>query len=184
MRRRSSSPLSAFSVDPRVLIPRPDTEVLVDLVLDAIRARLAGAPRPPGTPPLRLWDVATGSGAIPVAVAVGLRRIRALEHLALVMSDISPDALAVALENAVAHGVADRLEPAVGDLFRIYLHVGAEEAGFHWVTMPDGVEVRGNEIFDPAKMSELFSLGYEMARNGPRWQTKPPGYERVLGATR
>src|SRR5690606_32629531 len=77
------------------------------------------SPRPPGTPPLRLWDVATGSGAIPVAVAVGLRRIRALEHLALVMSDISPDALAVALENAVAHGVADRLEPAVGDLFHV-----------------------------------------------------------------
>jgi release factor glutamine methyltransferase len=109
----------AFSVDPRVLIPRPDTEVLVDLALDAIRTRLARAPRPPGTPPLRLWDVATGSGAIPVAVAVGLRRIRAMEHLALVMSDISPDALAVALENAVAHGVADRLEPAVGDLFHV-----------------------------------------------------------------
>ena len=73
------------------------------------------------------------------------------------------------------------LGATTGDLFRIYLHVGAEEAGFHWVTMPDGVEVRGNEIFDPAKMSELFALGYEMARNGPRWQTKPPGYERVLG---
>lgn len=109
----------AFSVDARVLIPRPDTEILVDLVLDAIRLRLAGAPRPPGTPPLRLWDVATGSGAIPIAVAVGLRRIRALEHVAFVMSDVSRDALAVALENAVAHGVADRVEPAVGDLFHV-----------------------------------------------------------------
>ena len=91
----------------------------MDLALDAIRARLAAAPRPPGSPPLRLWDVATGSGAIPVAIAVGLRRIRAEEHVALVISDISPDALAVALENAVAHGVADRLEAATGDLFHV-----------------------------------------------------------------
>jgi predicted acylesterase/phospholipase RssA len=71
-----------------------------------------------------------------------------------------------------------------GDLFRIYLQAGAEDAGFHWVTMPDGVEVRGDELFDPAKMQELFALGYKMARNGPRWETRPPGYERVLGTTR
>ena len=100
-------------------IPRPDTETLVDLALDTIRARLAAAPRPPGTPPLRLWDVATGSGAIPIAIAVELRRLRASEHLALIVSDVSPDALAVTLENAVAHGVADRLEAAVGDLFHV-----------------------------------------------------------------
>lgn len=71
-----------------------------------------------------------------------------------------------------------------GDLTRIYLLAGAEDAGFHWVTMPDGVEVRGDELFDPAKMRELFALGYEMARQGPRWQTRPPGYERILGGTR
>lgn len=71
-----------------------------------------------------------------------------------------------------------------GDLARIYLLAGAEDAGFHWVTMPDGVEVRGDELFDPAKMRELFALGYEMARQGPRWQTRPPGFERVLGGTR
>jgi hypothetical protein len=71
-----------------------------------------------------------------------------------------------------------------GDLFRIYLQAGAEDAGFHWVTMPDGVEVRGDELFDPAKMRELFALGYQMARRGPHWQTRPPGYERVVGSTR
>jgi len=68
-----------------------------------------------------------------------------------------------------------------GDLFRIYLHTGAEGAGFHWVTMPDGVEVRGDELFDPAKMRQLFALGYELARNGPRWDTRPPAYQRVIG---
>jgi predicted patatin/cPLA2 family phospholipase len=70
-----------------------------------------------------------------------------------------------------------------GDLFRIYLQTGAEGAGFHWVTMPDGVELRGDEPFDPVRMRELFTLGHEMARQGPRWQTRPPGYERVLGGT-
>jgi release factor glutamine methyltransferase len=109
----------ALAVDARVLIPRPDTETLVDLALDAIRTRLAAAPRPAGTPPLRLWDVATGSGAIPIAIAVELRRIRALEHVELTMSDVSRDAIAVALENAVAHGVADRVGAAVGDMFHV-----------------------------------------------------------------
>ena len=71
-----------------------------------------------------------------------------------------------------------------GDLFRIYLQTGAEDAGFHWVTMPDGVEVRGDELFDPAKMRQLFSLGYEMARKGPRWETQPPAFERVMGNVR
>ena len=69
-----------------------------------------------------------------------------------------------------------------GDLFRIYLATSAEDAGFHWVTMPDGVEVRGDELFDPARMQELFALGYRMARDGPRWETRPPGYGRVMGA--
>jgi len=71
-----------------------------------------------------------------------------------------------------------------GDLFRIYLQTGAEDAGFHWVTMPDGVELRGDELFDPLRMRELFALGYEMARQGPHWQTRPPGYARVLGGNR
>lgn len=71
-----------------------------------------------------------------------------------------------------------------GDLFRIYVATSAEAAGFHWVTMPDGVEVRGDELFDPAKMQELFALGYRMARDGPHWETLPPGYQRVRNASK
>lgn len=76
------------------------------------------------------------------------------------------------------------LSATSGDLFRIYLQAEAEKAGFHWVTMPDGVEVRGGELFDPAKMRELFAVGYEMARPGPRWKTRPPSYERIVGDPR
>ncbi len=109
----------AFSVDARVLIPRPETEQLVDLGFDRVRAILTGAPRPPGAPEIRVWDVATGSGAIAVALAVLLRRRGYLDEVRLVASDVSADALALAIENAVAHGVADRLELVRGDLLDI-----------------------------------------------------------------
>ena len=109
----------AFSVDPRVLIPRPETEQLVDLGFERVRAILTGAPRPPGTPDIRAWDVATGSGAIAVALAALLRRRGYLDEVRLIASDISPEALAVAIENAVAHGVADRVELVRGDLLDI-----------------------------------------------------------------
>ncbi|MEP6694015.1 MAG: peptide chain release factor N(5)-glutamine methyltransferase [Chloroflexota bacterium] len=88
-----------FRVDPRVLIPRPETEVLVD----AARERIAGRA-------LTVVDVGTGSGAIAVAIA-------AYEHLVRVIAtDSSADALAVARSNALANGVADRVELRAGDL--------------------------------------------------------------------
>jgi hypothetical protein len=50
--------------------------------------------------------------------------------------------------------------------------------------MPDGVEVRGDELFDPASIGGPVAPGYEMAHQDPRWQTRPPGCERVRGGTR
>jgi len=109
----------AFSVDARVLIPRPETEQLVDLAFERVRAMLTGAPRPAGAPAIRVWDVATGSGAIAVALAAQLRRRGYLDEVQLIASDVSPDALGVAIENAVAHGVADRMVLVRGDLLDI-----------------------------------------------------------------
>ncbi len=109
----------AFAVDERVLIPRPETEQLVDRVVGRVRAQLTGAPRPPGAPPLRIWDVGTGSGAIAVAIASVLRRGGYLDEVRIVASDISQDALLVALQNAVAHAVADRVVLVRGDLLGI-----------------------------------------------------------------
>ncbi len=74
------------------------------------------------------------------------------------------------------------LGATAGDLFRIYVATNSEAAGFHWVTMPDGVEVRGDELFDPVKMMQLYQVGYDMARKGPRWETRPPAYGRWIGA--
>lgn len=106
----------AFTTDPRGLIPRPETELLVELAEREIARRLAAAPRPAGAPPLRVADVGTGSGTIAVSLAVLLRRRAIGPEVEIVASDDSPAALELARENAVGHGVADRIEFVAADL--------------------------------------------------------------------
>jgi len=106
----------ALSTDPRALIPRPETELLVDLVTAAIVERLIAAPRPAGTPPLRMIDVGTGAGTIAIALAVELRRRRIDDDVSLIATDASAEALQLARENAVGHGVADRIQFELDDL--------------------------------------------------------------------
>ncbi|MDQ3492724.1 MAG: peptide chain release factor N(5)-glutamine methyltransferase [Chloroflexota bacterium] len=109
----------ALSVDRRALIPRPETERLVELALEHVRAVLTGAPRGEDAAALRAWDVGTGSGAIAVALAVDLRRRGYGEAVTIMATDHFPEALALAMENAVSHGVADAIEFAVGDLLEV-----------------------------------------------------------------
>ena len=106
----------ALSVDSRALIPRPETELVVDLGLARLVQALTVAPRARGQGPLLIWDVGTGSGAICVALAAACRRRGYAADIRLIATDSSPDALALAIENAVAHGVADMIEFAVADL--------------------------------------------------------------------
>ena len=90
----------SLAVDPRVLVPRPETEIVVERCL----ALLAGVESP------RVLDVGTGSGAIALAIAD--------EHpgARVWAVDTSSEALAVARENARRHGLADRVEFARGDV--------------------------------------------------------------------
>jgi release factor glutamine methyltransferase len=106
----------AFSVDARALIPRPETELLVDEAEAVVAYLLTSAPRPAGTPPLRIIDVGTGSGAIAIALAVQLRKRRMLPECAMFGVDASAEALSLARENAVAHAVADVVEFTESDL--------------------------------------------------------------------
>jgi release factor glutamine methyltransferase len=100
-RRRAGEPIAyltgerefyslAFKVTPAVLIPRPETEVLVEAALERI----------PAQAPCRVLDLATGSGC--VAVAIALHRPRAR----VTAADASGEALAVARDNAARHGAA------------------------------------------------------------------------------
>lgn len=109
----------AFEADSRALIPRPETEKLVELAKDEVMRRLASSARPEGTSNLRLADVGTGSGAIAVALAVTLRRLNALDSVEVLATDISPEALGLARENAVGHAVADRITFAEADLLPV-----------------------------------------------------------------
>jgi release factor glutamine methyltransferase len=106
----------AFGTDPRALIPRPETELLVELTEKAVESRLLGAPRPPGTPPIRVVDVGTGTGAVAISLAVDLRRRKMLDDADIRGTDVSADAVQLARENAVAHAVADRVLFEAGDL--------------------------------------------------------------------
>jgi len=109
----------ALATDPRGLVPRPETELLVEVAEREIVRRLTGAPRPADSPPLRVADVGTGSGAIAVSLAVLLRRRRIGPQVEILASDDSPAALELARENAVGHGVADRIEFVAADLLPV-----------------------------------------------------------------
>ncbi|WP_376791389.1 peptide chain release factor N(5)-glutamine methyltransferase [Thermoflexus sp.] len=94
-----------FKVTPAVLIPRPETEHLVDAALDWARSRASRT-----YTSLTFADIGTGSGCIAVALAVYLPNCRGYA------TDLSPEALEVARENAIRHGVAHRLTFLLGDL--------------------------------------------------------------------
>jgi release factor glutamine methyltransferase len=105
----------ALTVDARALIPRPETELLVDTAIPTIMAALVSGVDRVG--PLRVVDVGTGSGAVAVALAVALRGRRVPpDDLEINAVDVSPEALDLARENAVAHGVGDRLRFEASDL--------------------------------------------------------------------
>jgi len=92
-----------FHVTPDVLIPRPETEHLIEAVLKAF---------PDRNVPYSFCDVGTGSGCIAVTLACEYTQAT------VVATDISKNALALTCKNAVLHGVRDRIVPRHGDMFR------------------------------------------------------------------
>jgi release factor glutamine methyltransferase len=106
----------AFSVDRRALIPRPETELLVELGERAVAERLLDEGRSGRDAAVRVADVGTGSGAVAVALAVSLRRRRMDRFVSILATDASEDALALAAENIVSHAAADVVSLRQADL--------------------------------------------------------------------
>lgn len=101
----------SFKVTPAVLIPRPETELLCEQVIDAYRSEVAAE--------LKFLDLGTGSGCIAVTL------LKYLPQAQVVATDVSAKALEVAKENAAKHNVAERATFLLADR----LGPDVEEAG-------------------------------------------------------
>jgi release factor glutamine methyltransferase len=91
----------SFEVSPAVLIPRSETELIVELALELLPCNPNAS---------NVADLCTGSGCVAVALAT------AITGVSLIATDISEAALEVARRNAARHGVADRIEFCCADL--------------------------------------------------------------------
>jgi len=135
-----------FLVTPDVLVPRPETERLVEVGLDLLRE----VERP------RIVDVGTGSGCI--ALSLAAERPDAEVHA----TDISGPALAVARENALRLGLEARVAFHLGDLLEPMTHLAGQV----------DLVVSNPPYVDPA---ELASLAPEVREHDPRGALVPPG---------
>ncbi len=97
-----------YIVNPAVLIPRPETETLVE------EALIFALPMAQGNRPITIADVGTGSGCVAISLA------KRLPHATVVATDISPDALEIAWQNIERHDVANQVRLHEGDLLSSY----------------------------------------------------------------
>ena len=97
-----------FVVNENVLIPRPETEILVETGLEIAKK----TPTASRQCPIRILDLCTGSGCVAIALT------KRILNCKIVASDISDDALGVARLNAENHGLCGRIEFVKSDLFR------------------------------------------------------------------
>ena len=108
-----------LKVDPRVLIPRPETELLVEQSLLILSENsFWGVPS--------ILEIGTGSGAIAIALA------KEVKDIFLIATDISRDALVLARENAKSAGIQDQIKFVNGDLFGP-LHPSKEKKPFDFI---------------------------------------------------
>jgi release factor glutamine methyltransferase len=100
-----------FEVTPAVLIPRPETEHVIEVILDRLGPEEKNAS-------LQIGDIGTGSGCIAVAL------VHELPQAQIIATDISSAALEVAQRNAERHGVADRIQFIESNLFELLRNEG------------------------------------------------------------
>jgi release factor glutamine methyltransferase len=155
-----------FYVDRRVLIPRPETELLVETALKICQASLKNDSLP------LIADIGTGSGAIPISLAVQEPRLSLLYAV-----DISPEALAVARLNCLHYQVSERVHllqghlldplPEPVDLLLANLpYVGLDEQGS---MLPDVLDYEPHlALFSGSEGLDLLRQLFESASQGQK----------------
>ena len=133
-----------FHIDSRALIPRPESELLVEEALKFTNQRLSP------DPPYVVADVGTGSGAIAVALALHLPEVE------IYATDISADALEVARINCQKHKVAQRVHLLLGDM----LQPLSERVNIILANLP---YVRDSEMKDLSPEIREFEPGVALA---------------------
>jgi release factor glutamine methyltransferase len=122
-----------FLCDKRALVPRPETEQLVEL----LKSQLPG-------PNSQILDVGTGSGVIALSIAANFPDAK------VTATDISEDALALARENAERLGLTNRVEFLTGDLLACVNHVyDLIVANLPYVAVPDRAALSREVLHDP-----------------------------------
>lgn len=136
-----------FMVDERVLIPRPETELLVEQVLES-----SGMTGRSGCGEATMLDIGTGSGCIAVTLA------KLCSGLKVTAVDCSPDALAVARVNALKHGVESQVAFVLADMFDELFAARLPEASYNLIV--------SNPPYIPA--SEWETLQREVKQYEPK----------------
>ena len=152
-----------IATDHRALIPRPETELLAESAISEIAARLV---RDDAT--VSAWEVATGSGAVSLAIASRFRSALMLGRLKLVASDISPEALELASENLASHGLAHLVTVSCGDLLEPSMagEAGADLliANLPYVPSDEVAARRGSMAWEPRAALDGGPDGLDLLR--------------------
>src|ERR1700730_9156469 len=142
-----------FEVTPAVLIPRPETEHVIEVALDrlALRELRAGRPQKTIGEGLQIADIGTGSGCIAISLA---KELPAANFLA---TDISPAALAVAKRNANRHEVTDRIQFLEANLLEA-IPVGAQ----HVAPQPGKIKNSAPPAFHESQVTTHQSRPFDL----------------------
>ena len=137
-----------LEVSPEVLIPRPETEVLVTAALDVLASR----------PAARVLDLATGSGAIALAIAAHAPNVR------VTATDVSASALAIGARNAIHHGLDERVGFRLADCWEVL--DGGEALGRFDLIVANPPYVKNDEIHSLAPEIRVYEPHLALA-GGP-----------------
>jgi release factor glutamine methyltransferase len=152
-----------FEVTPDVLIPRPETEHLIEVALDrlALRERRVGRKQTLTGEGLQIADIGTGSGCIAIALAKELR------GAIICATDISSAALAVAHRNATRHSVSDRIHFLESNLLDGFIHRAAANAGISVVGAQHAAPLLGKDAPHESPVTSHQSPLFDLIVSNP-----------------